>query len=606
MKALRWARDKIGNLKLIYKMLLSYLILILVPIFVLTTIVFNRCADQLISNVSYSAEQGYEQTRSFLEYKLSKILLASNMIFTNQTVNDIMMRSLENYDLIEQISDMEKLRELLQSFEDKEDVYRVRLYVRDELVYSNDKVNIFPISTAEQTDWYKRVMKNITTRVTFLSNEEIERYEDNALPLLSVARKVTNQQNYRESVGVFRVDFEKNKIIDILQKADPTNDSVTFLLAEDGQVVASSGQIPESWKVTEKNSFLSGLVLGNGSFQEIAVEGQTALAQACRLENTEWRMVTVVPYASLIKQINSLRAGSYALALIVSVVASICAVFVSRSITVRVSRLAKRMKEIREGNTNVGISNNRKDEIGELYNNYNYLIGRINELLQQQYEMGQELKSAELKALQSQINPHFLYNTLDMINWYGYKKEPEHINAVVTALAKFYKQSLNKGSNIVTIEDELKHVFYYMQIQTLRFSGKIQMKMDCEDEIKEYAIPKITLQPIIENAILHGILEKESREGVIFIQGRRIGGRIILKVIDDGVGIDEEVLQELNGEMKKEGKGFGLANIQQRVQLLFGMEFGLHFMSEKGKGTTVELCLPAIPYRELRQNDTGQ
>ena len=108
MKALRWARDKIGNLKLIYKMVLSYLILILVPIFVLTTIVFNRCADQLISNVSYSAEQGYEQTRSFLEYKLSKILLASNMIFTNQTVNDIMMRSLENYDLIEQISDMEK------------------------------------------------------------------------------------------------------------------------------------------------------------------------------------------------------------------------------------------------------------------------------------------------------------------------------------------------------------------------------------------------------------------------------------------------------------------------------------------------------------------
>ena len=606
MKALRWARDKIGNLKLIYKMVLSYLILILVPIFVLTTIVFNRCADQLISNVSYSAEQGYEQTRSFLEYKLSKILLASNMIFTNQTVNDIMMRSLENYDLIEQISDMEKLRELLQSFEDKEDVYRVRLYVRDELVYSNDKVNIFPISTAEQTDWYKRVMKNITTRVTFLSNEEIERYEDNALPLLSVARKVTNQQNYRESVGVFRVDFEKNKIIDILQKADPTNDSVTFLLAEDGQIVASSGQIPESWKVTEKNSFLSGLVLGNGSFQEIDVEGQTALAQACRLENTEWRMVTVVPYASLIKQINSLRAGSYALALIVSVVTSICAVFVSRSITVRVSRLAKRMKEIREGNTNVGISNNRKDEIGELYNNYNYLIGRINELLQQQYEMGQDLKSAELKALQSQINPHFLYNTLDMINWYGYKKEPEHINAVVTALAKFYKQSLNKGSNIVTIEDELKHVFYYMQIQTLRFSGKIQMEMDCEDEIKEYAIPKITLQPIVENAILHGILEKESRKGVIFIQGRRIGGRIILKVIDDGVGIDEEVLQELNGEMKKEGKGFGLANIQQRVQLLFGMEFGLHFMSEKGKGTTVELCLPAIPYRELRQNDSGQ
>ncbi len=605
MKALRWVRNKIGDAKLKYKMLLSYIVLIIVPIFVIATIIFNQCANQLITNVSYSAEQGYTQTQSFLEYKLSKIMLSSNMVFTNPVINEIMMRPLEGYNLIDQISDMEQLREQLQSYEDKEDVYRVRLYVRDELIYAQDNKNIFSTGGVAETGWYRRTMDARSTKITFLSYEEIAPYEENPVPLLSIARKVTNQQNYRESVGVFRVDFEKEKIVEILQKADPTNDSITFLLAEDGAVVASSRDVPEGWQLQSGDSFLSNLSLDSGSFEEITVEGQTALAQACRLENTEWRMVTVVPYASLIEQIASMRVASYVLALVISVVACAFAVVVSRSITVRVSRLAKRMREIREGHTNVEISNNRKDEIGELYNNYNYLIQRINELLQQQYEMGQELKSAELKALQSQINPHFLYNTLDMINWYGYKKEPEHINAVVTALAKFYKQSLNKGSNIVTVEDELKHVSYYMQIQTLRFSGKIRMRLDCEDEVKEYAIPKITLQPIVENAILHGILEKESREGTVWIQGKRCGGRIVLKITDDGVGMESDVLQELNSELQRGGKSFGLANIQQRIQLLFGMEFGLRFESEKGKGTTVEVCLPAIPFRELRQ-DTGE
>ena len=239
MKGLDWAKNFFGDMKLKYKMLLSYVVLIVAPIFILTSIVVGKCAGQLLSDVSYSAEQGYEQTRSFLEYKLSKIMLASNMIFTSQTVNEIMMRPLSGYEISDQISDMVRLREYLQSFQDKEDVYQVRLYVRDDLIYADDRQNLFPMSLAEGTAWYEKNKALGNVKAAFLSYQDIEPYEQNEEPLLSVSRMVVSQQNYRKSLGVFRVDFKRENLERILQKADPTNDSRTFLLSEEGDLVVS-------------------------------------------------------------------------------------------------------------------------------------------------------------------------------------------------------------------------------------------------------------------------------------------------------------------------------------------------------------------------------
>lgn len=523
------------------------------------------------------------------------------MLFTNPTMNEIMIKPLTDYDSIQQVADMMTLRELLQSYQDDQDVYRIRLYVRDELIYANDLENLFPIGAAMNTAWYQKTVSGGSTAAAFLSGEDIDPYEKNDVSLLSIARRVTNQQNYRESVGVFRVDFEQEKIVSILRKADATSDSLTFLLSENGGLVASSGAPEETRGITGSAAFLTDLDMEAESFQEMTVAGNKALVRASQLPNTGWRMITVVPYASFMNQIDSLRNASFVLAGIISSVACVFAVFFSRSITVRLTRLAKRMGEMRGGNTQIDIPNDRHDEIGELYSSYNYLVERLNELLQEQYEMGQELKNAELKALQSQINPHFLYNTLDMINWYGYKKEPEQINAVVTALAKFYKQSLNKGSGVVTVADELKHISYYIQIQRLRFSDHIQFHVTVAEDVLDNAIPKITLQPLVENAILHGILEKEDRSGTIAVHGERRGALVVLSVTDDGVGMEEFEQEGINGgERESAAGGYGLMNIDQRIKLLFGESYGLRFSSVPGHGTKVEIHLPVQPLRELR------
>ena len=177
------------------------------------------------------------------------------------------------------------------------------------------------------------------------------------------------------------------------------------------------------------------------------------------------------------------------------------------------------------------------DEIGQLVTHYNEMADKMDELMQEQYALGQEKMGAELKALQSQINPHFLYNTLDMINWMAQKNETDNIRSVVQAMSGFYRLTLSKGHDIVTIADEVKMCDAYMEIQRRRYRGKILYEAEVDREILDCLIPKITLQPFLENAIIHGISEKEDGRGMVILNGWMEDGRITLSVTDDGPGM---------------------------------------------------------------------
>jgi two-component system sensor histidine kinase YesM len=219
----------------------------------------------------------------------------------------------------------------------------------------------------------------------------------------------------------------------------------------------------------------------------------------------------------------------------------------------------------------------------------------MTQLIKEQYKSGQELKNSELKSLQAQINPHFLYNTLDMINWYAWNNSGQEIIAIVEDLAKFYKLSLSKGKDIISINDELAHISCYFQIQNMRFNN-LSLVVQVPQEVRRYSILKITLQPIIENAILHGILCKESKSGCITITGTLQDNIIELIVSDDGIGMDEEKLERLQrGEVGASSEnGYGLVNINKRIHLHYGEEFGLEFSSTFGGGTCVKVRIPAI------------
>ena len=221
------------------------------------------------------------------------------------------------------------------------------------------------------------------------------------------------------------------------------------------------------------------------------------------------------------------------------------------------------------------------------------MMAHTNQLMDEKYRMGIHLKSAELKALQSQINPHFLYNTLEMVNWLAYGGRTEDIHTAVISLSKYYRLILNKGKDTLTLSEELAHVGYYIKIQDIRFPGKITYIEEVEEDILASIVPKIILQPLVENAIQHGIWEKKDKKGMIRIRGYEENGTVYVQVADDGIGMDAQTLsQVMDGTIASSGSSYGVKNVHARLQLMFGEAYGLSFESREGEGTCVTVRFP--------------
>jgi len=578
------------DMKLNNKIMLLYGILFLLPLMAVSSSIFEVVSKRLIRNMEYSARQGYEQSLSFLEYKLYRIIKLSDTVVTNLTVGEILTRREEDYSIHDQLLDFQNLRSYLQTLEDEGDVFRVKVYVPDSYVYSDDGSIIFGLGEADTAKWYTGKQNRITY---FSPSQHLEADEAGFIALV---RDFKDMNQYDRRIGVLRIDIAKDSLIDILNKANPTSNSVTYLINSERLIVAASNDgLMENYglvdKIPEEMGYI-GVEQANALHRGIIRE-EKAYYMRQKVKQTDWTMVTVTPFSDFYDDVDRMR-SLIACMVLVLVVAVFCIGYLLISTVVRrIYRLVDGMQKIKKGNYTIHIDNSSKDEIGILIDNFNDMIRRTNELLNEKYEMGKELKSAELKALHSQINPHFLYNTLEMINWLGYGNKPEEIHSVVVSLSKYYRLTLNSGRELLRIEEELKHVGYYLMIEEKRFSGKFSYDINVPAELYDYVIPKITLQPLIENALLHGILERRDRTGTILIRGREEKDHILLLVIDDGIGMEtSEIDYILNENIGTNKSGYGIRNVDRRIRLMFGEEYGLSFESSPGKGTTAIVRLP--------------
>lgn len=278
----------------------------------------------------------------------------------------------------------------------------------------------------------------------------------------------------------------------------------------------------------------------------------------------------------------------------------IMCIFFTKNITNPITSLRNIMKEVQHGDFNNRFNDKSTYvEIQELGTSFNTMIDTIDKLLNK-VEFEQKVKrEAELKALYSQIKPHFLYNTLDTIQYMALDYEAYDVIKAIEALTNIFRISLSDGKEVIKLKDEVKHIESYLFIQKLRYEEKLNYKVNCEENLLEYNILKLTLQPIVENAIYHGVKFIKA-EGVIDINIKKENNKLILQVEDNGIGIDEERLNKINSyihDFKKEkhcNESYGLLNVNERIKLAFGEEYGIYIESKKFKGTKVKIVYPCL------------
>ncbi len=274
--------------------------------------------------------------------------------------------------------------------------------------------------------------------------------------------------------------------------------------------------------------------------------------------------------------------------------------YISRSITRPVRELSKITEKVARGDLSVRAGIETGSEIAVLSKSFNEMIDRVSRLLDQVRVEQESLRRAELELLQSQINPHFLYNTLDTIVWLAEAGDQARVVSMVGSLSKFFRASLGQGKDQVTIKDELDHVRSYLEIQQVRYQDILDYSIDVPKELYDSPVPKITLQPLVENALYHGIKNKRGR-GNISVTGKSENGCIYIYIEDNGMGMTPERLERVSEKMNDPGvfetaedKGdvFGLSNVNERIKLIFGSRYGIHIDSVYGEGTTVTILLP--------------
>jgi len=273
---------------------------------------------------------------------------------------------------------------------------------------------------------------------------------------------------------------------------------------------------------------------------------------------------------------------------------------VSESIYIPIKKLHDVTTTITKNDLQALVTSDNMDEITELGMSFNIMIGKIKELLDAKVKEQENLKKAELRALQAQINPHFLYNTLDTIIWMAESKKTEQVVELVSALSHFFRISLSKGRDWITIHEEVERTRNYLIIQKMRYRDILDYRIEMDEEVGYYTILKLTLQPLVENAIYHGIKNKRQGGIVVIRVHKNSGDKILLEVEDDGIGFTsfklaqiQEELEDTSGEIRMES-GFGMGNVNQRIKLYYGKQYGLSIKSKYQKGTVVSLVIPAL------------
>ena len=597
----RWLSPSRGRLRT--KLLWVYFLLVALPLGLFTLYAYLRVRGAVEQQTFAAAQNAFDDTRLSLQQIFSELDGVLGILSSDPLVYAMASNDPGDFTYIRRLEDSDQLSLTFRHLCDLSGVGRIRLYVNNDYPYAASQSGIVQISEVENSGWFGMLSEQGGRR--WFSPPDFADQPAGEREWYSSMQVIYNPREVNTPLAVLRADVDAGRIARLAGDTSITENGTLFLL-RGSEVLYSTSPAPAGADLAELVGNLP--PCGSGRWDRIRVGGKSYYAQCSALSDPTWHMVSVLPTDDVLRLSRQLRTGMLLVVIVLAVAAYALAYTISRSSLERISLLTRTMQAVEKGDVTARLEPIGDDEIAQLMGSFSQMMERIDTLMEEKVEQGRQIKNLELKALQAQINPHFLYNSLDLINCTAIANDVPQISHMVHELSQFYRLSLSRGREVIPLADELRHAQLYVDIQNMRFEGRVRAEWQLDPAAGRCRVIKIILQPLIENAIIHGIFETPAKTGRLLVRTCREEGRVVIVIQDDGAGMDEATrlanfAPPPPGGIAETMGGYGVRNIYDRLRIAYGAPYGLFCESGPGKGTTVTVIIPAIEPEEPEEED---
>jgi len=582
------------NLRIRYKLIAIFIVLIIIPFLVLGIMSYSKSSSVIMKETVMNSDQLVRQVADKIDYNFKEIDKNTLLFVWNDKTQNILKSHYSTETLSKRKANQIELEAAMQTF------LNTRLEIESVYIYRHDGDEYYIDHTAFNKDVRKRILMKRTEIIS-----EAEKYsgKNNWITLNLDKELITGTRIIYDTInlkklGVLIINIQESYLKSLYDNVRLSKSSFFVIRDKDGTIISTNSSL----KGEEIYSILKNMKSSTDQFANFASDlkvsgkffiiGQTS-------DFAGWEVLQVIPSDELLEGIRQIGSWIFLLAVLCIVISTLLLLLFSSYMVDPIKHLINVMKKVEKEDFSVKAEPISQDEFGELTLVFNKMIERVRYLIKEVYQQKIVKQEAEFKLLQAQINPHFLYNTLDSINWIAKMNGVEDISKMVVALGQLMRISVSKGKREITLAQEIEYINNYLLIQRMRYRDKFKVVIDVEEDIKNCILPKLILQPVVENALVHGI-EKKLGKGVLIIKASCESSKLVIDVIDDGVGMDpvraKEVLKyECIGEGEEESEihaGIGISNVNRRIKMIYGNDYGVDIISEIGKGTDVRIVLP--------------
>ena len=569
-------------------LLFTVLVLIALILFLIFSISYTQ--KSILANSNEYTKQLVEHVNQDIDSYISYMENISTVVMNDSDVYQYLfskvLTATEERQLRIRIA--EQFQTILSS---RTDIYNIGILSDEGKYLINDGRNINVYSQKENMKWYQETMRQ-NGRLVLSSSHVQDIVRDQYKWVVTLSSTISSGEQTKKK-GLFFIDLNYYDIDELCESISLGQKGYIYIIDSDGEIVYH----PQQQLIISgiRSELIEEILTTESDTLSVDYQGDRKLYTMSRSRKTGWTVVGVSYMSDLMKNEGQIKRSYGGITGILILFAIILAFFFSRMITQPIKRLQMRMEGAQSGNLVPIEIRASESEIVSLNHSFNRMTTQINQLMKKNIEEQQAKRKSEMKALQAQIKPHFLYNTLDSIIWMIEVGENEKSVDMTAALARFFRQSIGNSDEIVSIARELEYTKAYLEIQKMRYQEKMDFVIDVDKEIMQEEIVKLVLQPLVENALYHGIKYKEQK-GLIRLTGGYDRSTeqedIEIHVVDNGAGMSAETLAHIFEQKEKNESGIGISNIQDRLQLYYGNGYGLFYESTEGEGTTVTIRIP--------------